>query len=230
MRTRRLRYLAAVLTKGPAGLRVALDCLWNDDSSWVRLLAEDLEWMRGCLRHAPDINTDDTDGWFKYIRHNTSAFLRQLNTAWRAHVQWRMETYRISLWQRALAKYDAVPQPPQYDTKLVCYQCDETFDTVKAWRRHRSVRHMGKIDAQRFAIGSVCYSCGTDFHTRTRLVYHLRYRGSGCLHEISQKIAPMEDEEMEQMKQQDAQYAVNNAQQKVPPAQGPPTGYQTCQH
>ncbi len=63
VRTRRLRYFAAVLTRGPIGLRALLDCMWHDDDSWVGQLQEDFAWLRGCLREPALPEHDDIDCW-----------------------------------------------------------------------------------------------------------------------------------------------------------------------
>ena len=119
-----------------------------------------------------------------------------MQKSWTYHKEAVLESYRTDEWQRSLCKIDPIEDPPLEHSVYVCYTCGKSFDTVKAYRRHQTTDHKIHHDAERYAVGGLCLACGTHMRTRTRLLYHLRYRGQGCLEHLARIMAPMEDQEV----------------------------------
>ncbi len=197
VRTRRLKYLASIITSGPASLRFLLDTTWSDPAAWTAQLHDDFRWIHSVVRDAAAPEADNTRGWVQFIRQHTSAYLKLISKAWQAHVQATLEDLRIEDWRRQLNRCAWVAEQPETSGGYVCYTCHDVFHSVKAWRRHQTTAHSIRLDARRYAIGTRCMACGTTYDTRKHLLYHLRYRGAGCLETIAEMIAPISETEAE---------------------------------
>eukprot|EP00973_Karenia_brevis_P001759 239300-Karenia_brevis.AAC.1 len=83
---------------------------------------------------------------------------------------------------------DLVVCCPLYDDACVhnshvCMQCGKMFASLQKLRLHAFRVHAALHPAHLFAAGVHCPCCLTYFHTRTRLLEHLMYKGKGrgCL-------------------------------------------------
>ena len=204
IRVRRLRYLAAILTSGPATLRALLDLTWDKPTSWTSQLNADFDWLKSSTRADDFPDAGDTDAWLDSIRKDTDIFLKKLTAAWKRHKEWRLEELRRREWARELLKQDPVPEPPTQLDVVLCYDCGEVFPSVQAWRTHRTQKHTVRYDAQRYAIGGYCAACGRHQRSRARLLYHLRYSSKACLRTLARIMEPLSPEEVEALKARDA--------------------------
>eukprot|EP00959_Pyramimonas_sp_CCMP1952_P216275 4523570-Pyramimonas_sp.AAC.1 len=59
--------------------------------------------------------------------------------------------------------------------------------------------HDGIDDAQRYATSTYCQACRTEYHTRPRLITHLRYRSEACLEALRQTCQALEDDEVHKL-------------------------------
>ena len=57
--------------------------------------------------------------------------------------------------------------------EVECDECDRTFVSRKALLSHKQREHGRRRPARAVIWGSVCPSCGTDFHSLTRVMDHL---------------------------------------------------------
>ena len=113
----------------------------------------------------------------------------------------------------------------------MCYDCGATFRTVSGFRRHQQLRHRPLGLAQLYATSSQCRYCLSDYHTRSRLVTHLR-GNTGCLEQLTELFDPLPEEEARRLHSRDLQdqcdlrrkgyhstqaFAPATARQRVPP-------------
>jgi hypothetical protein len=77
IRPRRLRYLSALLNRGPRLLLRLLDCQWDDHEAWTTHITQDLHWLQ---THLGVQRT--TDQWIAYIRNHPKQFRNDLDRAW----------------------------------------------------------------------------------------------------------------------------------------------------
>ena len=112
---------------------------------------------------------------------------------------------RMLTWASALAPVwalrDALGQAPEEDhagqppsdsaAELSCPECHKPFASVKKLQAHRTVVHSFRKDERRWAHGSWCAGCALEWHTRERLIGHLRRtKGRGCLEAIKAFFPP----------------------------------------
>lgn len=68
--------------------------------------------------------------------------------------------------------------PPRADQVHACLKCQRAFCTRTAWALHAFKKHRRINGARRFASGSYCMSCGTEYWEHKRWLLHLRYSGA----------------------------------------------------
>jgi len=57
-----------------------------------------------------------------------------------------------------------------------CPTCDAAFRTIKSLQAHRVGKHKYRTPHRLWASGTCCIACGTEYHTRQRLIQHMRSR------------------------------------------------------
>eukprot|EP00959_Pyramimonas_sp_CCMP1952_P442966 9273201-Pyramimonas_sp.AAC.1 len=86
---------------------------------------------------------------------------------------------------------------------FICYECRATFETGCAWQCHRTKVHGRNDDIPRYAYDGYCAACDVNFHTRKRLIYHLKYRHTKCIDRLRGIVEPMADEVLAEMDEKD---------------------------
>lgn len=140
------------------------------------------------------------------------------------HLATAMEELRCTLWRRELAdacRVGAVPALPRAAAaavavaagdqdqaeeavrRFMCMDCGETFRAQGAWSRHRQRAHGVVHPARRYAYGSCCQHCMVEFHTRPRLVWHLRHVKPRCLDAVRRFFDPLGDEALAEVEARD---------------------------
>ena len=69
-----------------------------------------------------------------------------------------------------------------------------------ALTRHKQRAHGAEHPAQRYAAGSFCHSCCTEFHSRPRLVLHLRHSSAACLRAWMAALPPLDDQVLSELR------------------------------
>jgi hypothetical protein len=72
-----------------------------------------------------------------------------------------------------------------------CYECGESFATVRGLRCHQIHRHGQRRSVNRLLFGSVCPTCRTDFRTHVRLAKHLTMGARKCVDAAAQGALPI---------------------------------------
>ena len=78
-----------------------------------------------------------------------------------------------------------------------CAHCEKTFETFKAMCTHAFKKHGILNLVQRYAASNTCRACLRTYATREQVVHHLKYYKTGCLTKLVATVAPLEDDELE---------------------------------
>ena len=197
IRFQRLRYLPRLLKHGDGGLLTFCDFLWLRNAHWAALLREDFAALS---KYCPDAPREEAE-WFAMARTDPNEWRRRVNTAEARFRGDFLDTLRRRTWRRELdlicGAAGRPPPPGGFHTGdamagFVCYECGTVLASKAAWATHRRRLHDHVPLASRFAWGSACAVCTTEFHTRPRLIWHLRVSRPRCLAALSQFFEPMD--------------------------------------
>ena len=72
------------------------------------------------------------------------------------------------------------PLAPVVVNDLSCHLCNKICQNHKSLQCHLAGFHKEKNPLRKRILGTLCQSCGTEFHTRHRLLSHLAYNASVC--------------------------------------------------
>ena len=146
----------------------------QSEKSWLSLLKTDVEWACG-LGMLPANMAHDFP----------------LNLAeWALH---EPTPYRTAVRKAAMAlqhaAYDSAWQPKQTPNNagqeecfpFPCELCDRRFATYQQFTAHRFAVHKEQCSARRFAKGTVCRVCLSQYWTESRLTRHLQHDSVQCL-------------------------------------------------
>ena len=85
---------------------------------------------------------------------------------------------------------------------LQCIECNRFFGSRVVLHSH-VFRVRGILHSLNYHIsGTICASCGTEFHQRFRLVQHVLYRVASCRRYYSEATEPMSPEELQAIEEQ----------------------------
>ena len=82
--------------------------------------------------------------------------------------------------------------------------CGRPFKSLKELGHHRRYHHQVPAAARLYAVGSCCPCCGTEFHSRARLVKHFS-RCNRCLEACTRSCEPIGPEALAVLEDADAQ-------------------------
>ena len=77
--------------------------------------------------------------------------------------------------------------------RYICYDCGYIADSPSSWWNHRRHKHQSTAfdECRKYAQGTVCAACLTQFHTRQRLWFHLYKSKPHCLNVIRANRQPL---------------------------------------
>eukprot|EP00959_Pyramimonas_sp_CCMP1952_P436787 9145840-Pyramimonas_sp.AAC.1 len=167
-----------------------LDALVSVKNSWAYLVRQDILWM--CDRITIPIEwspVGDLPWWIGVARDCPQKWTSWCREAERGAMAEHLASCEVAVWQPklvAICERGKLPVPPilkQVVENVVfpCRECEEVFNTKAAWGRHRTLAHPEFDLAGALALGSCCHACCQDWHTRGRLLRHLRFGSSRCL-------------------------------------------------
>ena len=85
---------------------------------------------------------------------------------------------------------------------LQCLECNRFFGSRVALHSHFFRVHGVRNRLNYHISGTICASCGTEFHQRFRLVQHVLYRVASCRRYYSEATEPMSPEELQAIEEQ----------------------------
>eukprot|EP00959_Pyramimonas_sp_CCMP1952_P453162 9467783-Pyramimonas_sp.AAC.1 len=112
--------------------------------------------------------------------------------------------------------------------RFLCCECGATLESKCAWHGHRTKVHGNNDDIPWYAYDGYCAACDVNFHTRKRLIYHLKYRHTECIDILRGVVEPLDDEKMAELDKTDMKEtamlkAMGYSESKAlrPPTKGP---------
>ena len=169
MAASRLRYAALVSRNGPAFLHGLIQ--GEAGLEWRQALVRDVSWMQRLLR----------------TRLGTMPHPRENPEAWEAYwikwpVQWHLLVKsclaQAVLEQCASPDADAAPNSSSSGSdEWMCGTCAACFGSHKRLALHRMKAHGIRAFERDYVVGTVCPFCSADFHSRLRVLKHLKQSG-----------------------------------------------------
>ncbi len=201
----RLRYAYRLLHDAPDCLIALLqeEHALSPSDSWISLHLQDLEWLRNThtklLQFAPP--ESDYAPWFSLMQRSSKRkwvkIVKQakdtqlLKNRVRAEAErFEIEFFRLST-SCGIRRSDLNPTTSLTAKLHHCPECGISKNTYQALQAHRTLKHAYIIPARLYATDTTCPCCKVDFHTRSRVVYHMEYSRRACLKHCVQELTPL---------------------------------------
>ena len=196
-----LRHLKRLLAYCP-------QCLWDFlfhsrmlSHSWIQLCHLSFAWFLQ-FYPVPGAPSDQNDlsAWLSYIALDNS-WKGRLKKAAQGCLRFRQATAEHNVWFKAFqATFTAaggiVPVSQQISTETwVCDQCSKRFASRRALATHAGRAHGYRRLVKFYAVDNVCNACAKIYHTRKRLIEHLR-DSALCLQVLQACFPPLSDEQV----------------------------------
>ena len=117
---------------------------------------------------------------------------------------WRARFNKLWASMRAWTPSEPGPQVADAGGAVPCPHCNMVFSDNTRMLCHAATRH-GYVNPMKQRLhSSCCACCGWEFHTKTRLLKHLRRMkgNSNCARMYSQFVPPMSSDELEQVERE----------------------------
>ena len=187
IRTIRLIYYIRFIKYAPKTLKSLVAASAKYAGSWIRTVSADLLWL---IRHTPQLH--------KYNACNLSSkdFNEYLvSTLCVSHIH-DASTNHAEKFEVPASKSAAEPHK--------CPHCPREFENKQKLSGHLYKAHNVKHPARLYASADgVCKVCLKLFHTRPRLIHHLRQSSHSCLNSYMSCIVPFTPVEVESLDQSD---------------------------
>ena len=204
----RLRYLKRLLQYCPQGLWDLLFQSKHLPTSWLDLCRASFAWFQKFYQ-APGLPADacDLSAWLSYVALDTS-WKGRLQKAARGCLCFRTATAEQRVWLKSFETHFVagggilpVAQTLAAET-WICDQCNKSFASRRALATHAGRAHGYRRLVKYYAVDNVCNACAKIYHTRKRLIEHLR-DATACLHVLQACFPPLSDEQVIAMDAQD---------------------------
>ena len=193
LRMKRLSYLSSLIAVGPS----AHWGLLNQDTDWMSLLRDDLQWVWDQLCHSCNLWNpfDHTDRWLEVIRHHRGYWRRLLRRAKQhsilvtsrrfvcidAHLRIQRLLVHHSFWSPPTSEEEFIPTGPS--TTFGCMHCEHACRNFAGEGAHMNRAH-GQFHPVRTLIdGTQCGTCLKEFFTHGKLQAHL-IRATSCRQQL----------------------------------------------
>jgi len=193
LRRARLRYLVTLFQCGVPDIWHLL----GEDTQWVRLIEDDMNWMWQQLRHASSLRDprDHPQQWFELIAHHPRYWKRLLSRACHHDMLQRRKVYHVTaLHERVFQRFREVQieqrqdptdisiRRPHADPEDVVYGCmgcrlkckNKAGEGAHMYKKHNQVSVLRCYIDQ-----TQCRACLREFHTFTKMKAHL-YHSEAC--------------------------------------------------
>ena len=187
LRLERFRYAHRLILYAPSLLLALIQLTDTAKDSWMSMLVADFAFAR---THIPKLSQMSDplisiDPWFSLIRACTK-------TTW--HTYTKLLANALLTFRHADRAVGVPPPPVPVYAGEQCDQCQFRASTQALLMSHKWHNHGYRQPARRYAFGTICRGCCTQFWTRARVVKHLAYASKHCLNAIMMVCLPMDDE------------------------------------
>ena len=214
----RLRYFRRLLQYCPTALWTCLVAAKDAQTSWLAACSGSFAWFRQ-FYHRPfgPSESESVLDWIPYVAMDTR-WKGRVRAATRACKRFRQAVAEHHLWQKRfdrafLAGGGILPQSEslQHET-WACDQCPKTFASKKALATHSGRVHGYRRIVKFYAVDDLCNACGKKYHSRQRLVEHLKFVPS-CLSVLQACFPALDDATVQELDQLDHAHTLNMRQQ-----------------
>ena len=194
----RLRYLKRLLQFCPEGLWNMMHQAQSQPTSWLSLCQSSFAWFLQFYQ-IPGAPSDphDLSAWLSYVALDCK-WKGRLKAAAKGCLCFRQAVAEHNVWFKAfqttfVAAGGVMPVSQLSNaTTWVCDQCQKTFASKKALATHSGRAHGYRRVVKYFAVDNICNACAKIYHTRKRLIEHLR-DATQCLATLQACFPPMSD-------------------------------------
>ena len=183
-----LRYFSQIYRHGDG----ALWALISTQGQWLSGCQDAFRWLYCHVENTTSLPDPlvSWEPWAELISQRPKRFAGLIQRAWKHEV---IQQYNQLVVQEGYAGFamalelgnyefpdeiylneDSVASNPSSATHA-CIKCQRVFCSRTAWASHAFKRHQRINSARRFAAGTYCLSCGTEYWEYKRLMHHLRY-------------------------------------------------------
>ena len=191
----------------------------DDQCSWLYGAMKSIKWMRSQVGNfvVPEEldELQDVATWDLFAPHakKLQQYLKKVQKAHLYKIRALCAVKDHSIRQNEILSdmcwtFDAPNAELGEEEAHRCEVCDDVFDTPAALAVHQQKRHGLRIAMRRFAIDSCCRACGRWYHTRSRLLRHLRVGNTECWVWHCRRYIPMTVEEAEEKDNEDRKKGV----------------------
>lgn len=212
MAKQRLQYAKRALVHGPVFLWTLVVSV-EDHDGWAHWFGEDLQWL---LKFSPmtflDVATTDVRTWLQFIAESDD-WSQWVKQAAKACVRYRARQSQAKVWELHVAdtlQKHWVQCCPRVVVpgSIECTLCGQTFRSKRALAMHSHAIHGYLPEVKFFAPGSMCLSCGKEYHHRPRLICHLN-ANHRCLDHLRGCFPPIPNEIVKELDTQDRSFAMD---------------------
>ena len=180
----RLSFFTTAFHTAPAMLWI----LCCRERTWLECLHEAIGWMYSQISYT--VTSTDvgafTQEWLEQVATKGKKWRGWILRAQQHAIRQHQRRFDIERWHGYIYKLLTgfgyqLPELSQQVTEdqrphpYFCGPCKTLFRTKAAWSVHAFKIH-GRIDKlRRYLTGSICFGCGSQYHTTRRLLAHLRY-------------------------------------------------------
>ena len=201
---KKIKWLPTILSHAPPLLLMYLDEQLERNWGWAKGLAADIMLANKHVDTSCHQQFEHgLEGACRYARESPASWAAAVKLAAQAAGRFFIEQAKLEIWNKEAARiasehdvplFAAHQEAPASMNVFVCYSCGTHFDTKAKWKKHQTVAHGYIAPARYMAHGGDCLSCNTRFHTRPRLVWHLK-RSHRCIQAlIDNGVQPLTDD------------------------------------
>ena len=214
----RLRYVSRLLQYCPPALWACLVAAKDAQTSWLATCSESFAWFRQ-FYHRPfePSDSDSVFDWIPYVAIDTR-WKGRLRAAARACKRFRQAVAEHHLWQKRFdrAFVDGGGILPTVESvqaeTWACDQCPKTFASRKALATHSGRVHGYRRLVKFYAVDDICNACCKLYHSRQRLIEHLKFVPS-CLSVMQACFPALDDDKVQEFDQLDHAHTLTMRQQ-----------------
>jgi len=184
-----IRLLGRVVAVAPAFVRTAVDL----EACWLDQAVADLEWVRERAAILPLL--PEPSGhlavWLDFMRAAPGRWRRAVAAAERTLSPTLSSTSATWLRPRQLPERSSCRL-----SGLVCYECGFAGCSIRTFQTHMRKAHGVRAAVAPAAHGTSCLRCMRIYHTRQRLLQHLR-QCAGCAGATAANVQPADGPDLE---------------------------------
>jgi len=194
LRKLRISYFRRFLLYAPLALKVAISHEWSlphsARCSWLAHVIDDLVWLNNGAKLALPHPSCDGRPWHDFLLGSKFRMNQAIEMASHCSAQQMVKDVVV----------DPSIQPP---SSHQCDECGALFATFAGMCSHQFIKHHRTNMLRRFTFCTHCVVCLKEFHTRPRLIHHIKSRSPKCSAILVANYVPLSVDVVEALDQED---------------------------